>query len=151
MAQQRPELQARLVRDMEDALRRKDRKLLGTIRLVRAEIQRKEKDQQCVLDDAHTVQLLMRMIKQREDAIEQYEKAGREDLAQAERDEIQVIQEYTPAPVSEEQINAAIEQAIAAVGATGMRDMSRVMASARAALPAAPAGTLASMIKKRLS
>lgn len=151
MGQTPDTLQPRLAQDMKDALRAKDQKTLGTIRLVRAEIQRKEKDERTLLHDNDVVQLLRRMVKQRKDALEQFEQAGREDLAQQERHEIDVINRYMPAPVDDAEIEQAIDQAIKDSDIQSMRDMGKLMARVKELLPSADMGVVAAKAKQKMS
>lgn len=151
MGQTLDTLQPRLAQDMKDALRAKDQKTLGTIRLVRAEIQRKEKDERTLLHDNDVIQLLRRMVKQRKEALEQFEKAGREDLAQQERHEIDVINRYMPAPVDDAAIEQAIDQAIKDGDIQSMRDMGKLMARVKELLPSADMGVVAAKAKQKMS
>ena len=115
---------------MKNAMKAKDAKRLSTVRLMLAAIQSQGiaiKNEN--LSDAEIVDVLARMIKQREDSATQYEQGNRPELAAAERDEIVVIREFMPRQLSPEETRAAIAEAIAATGATAMKDMGKVMAA----------------------
>ncbi len=121
-------LKQRLQDDMKDAMRAKDKDRLGAIRLVLAAVKQREVDERIELDDAQTVAVIEKMIKQRRESIAQYQSAGRDDLAAKEQAEIEVIRPYMPEALSEAELEAMIEQAIAATGAQSVRDMGKVMA-----------------------
>jgi len=112
---------------MKAAMKAGDKRRLGVIRLINAAIKQREVDERVELDDTQILVVLDKMLKQRRDSISQFEQAGREDLAAQERFEVDVCQEYMPAPLSEAEIDALISQAIDRTGATGMRDMGKVM------------------------
>jgi uncharacterized protein YqeY len=121
------ELVPRIRDAVKDAMRARDKVRLGTLRLVTAEIQRVEVDERVEVDDARALAILDRMVKQRLDSEAQYRAAGREDLADAEAAEIAVIREFLPAPLSDDELAALIEAAVAETGAEDMREMGRVM------------------------
>ncbi len=121
------ELVPRIRDAVKDAMRARDKERLGTLRLVTAEIQRVEVDERVEVDDARALAILDRMVKQRLDSEAQYRAAGREDLADAEAAEIAVIREFLPAPLSDDELAALIEAAVAETGAEDMREMGRVM------------------------
>lgn len=104
-----------------------DKARLGVIRLIHAAIKQREVDERSELDDTQVLAVLDKMLKQRRDSVAQYTEAGREDLADKERFEIQVCQDYMPAALSAEEIDALISSAIADTGAAGMQDMGKVM------------------------
>jgi uncharacterized protein YqeY len=120
-------LKQRIDADMKAAMRAKDRERLGTVRLILAAIKQREVDERTTLDDTQVLAVLDKMAKQRRDSIAQYEGAGRQDLAEKERRELEVIQEYMPQPLSEAEIAALIDAAVAATGAGGMQEMGKVM------------------------
>lgn len=120
-------LKQRLVAEMKAAMRTRDRERLAAIRLIQAEIQRVEVDERIDLDDERVLAILDRMTKQRRDAMAQYEAAGRAELAARERAEIEVIADFLPAPLSDQEIDALIAAAIEATGAASPRDMGKVM------------------------
>ena len=121
-------LKDRIQDDMKTAMRAKDKQRLGAIRLILAAIKQREVDERIELRDVQTLAVLEKMIKQRRESLAQYQNAGREDLAAQESFEIEMIQAYLPAPLSETDLDAMIAQAIAVTGAQSMRDMGKVMA-----------------------
>ena len=121
-------LKDRIQDDMKAALRAKDKQRLGAIRLILAAIQQREVDERIELNEAQTLAVLEKMIKQRRESLTQYQNAGREDLAAQEAFEIELIQAYLPTPLSEAELDALIVHAIAATGAQSVRDMGKVMA-----------------------
>jgi len=138
--------------DMKVALKAGDKSRLGTIRLILAAIKQREVDERVELDDVAMLAVLDKMVKQRRDSVAQYSAAGREELAQAERDEIAVIQGYLPAPLSEAELQALISGAIAETGAVGMRDMGKVMGLVRPQVQGrAEMGAVSALIKARLA
>jgi len=124
-------LKDRIQDDMKTAMRAKDKQRLGAIRLVLAAIKQREVDERIELNEAQTLAVLEKMIKQRRESLAQYQSAGRADLAAQEAFEIDLIQAYLPAPLSEAELDALIVHAIAATGAQSVRDMSKVMAAIR--------------------
>ena len=137
---------------MKDAMRAKDKERLGAIRLVLAEIKRIEVDERIEIEDARTLAVLDKMVKQRRDSITQYESAGRQELADVEIAEIAVIQDFLPTALSEAEIAELIAQAIADTGAESMRDMGKVMGIIKPKIQGrADAGAVSGLIKKALS
>ncbi|MDS4042770.1 MAG: GatB/YqeY domain-containing protein [Candidatus Competibacter sp.] len=124
-------LKDRIQDDMKAAMRAKEKERLGTIRLILAAIKQREVDERIVLDDGQVLGVLEKMIKQRRESLAQYESAGRADLAAQEAFEIELIQSYLPAPLSEAEIDALVADAIAVTGAQSVRDMGKVMALIR--------------------
>jgi uncharacterized protein len=121
---------------MKDAMKSGDKLRLSTTRLINAAIKNAEIDARTnnkTFDDEALLGLLQKMIKQRQESVELYDKGGRKELADQERGEIKIIQEFLPAQMSDEQANAAIADIIAKEGATGVKDMGKVMASLKAA------------------
>lgn len=114
--------------DMKTAMRAKDKQRLGAIRLILAALKQREVDERIELSDVQTLAVLEKMIKQRRESLAQYQNAGREDLAAQESFEIEIIQAYLPAPLSEADLDAVIANAIAVTGAQSVRDMGKVMA-----------------------
>ena len=144
-------LKARITEDMKAAMRGGDKRRLGVIRLIQSAIKQREVDERVELDDAQVIVTLDKMLKQRRDSIEQYQKASREDLAEQEAFEIGVIQEYMPAALSEAEIDALVDEAIAATGASSMRDMGEVMGRLKPKLQGrADMGEVSKRIKSRL-
>ena len=122
-------LKDRIQDDMKAAMRAKDKQRLGAIRLILAAIKQREVDERIELNEAQTLAVLEKMIKQRRESLTQYQSAGREDLAAQEAFEIDLIQGYLPTPLSEAELDALIARAIAATGAQSVRDMGKVMAA----------------------
>ncbi|MBK5930669.1 GatB/YqeY domain-containing protein [Halochromatium salexigens] len=120
-------LKARLQADMKAAMKSGDKARLGVIRLIHAAIKQREVDERSELDETQVLAVLDKMLKQRRDSVAQYSEAGREDLAEKERFEIEICQDYMPAALSDEEIDALINSAIADTGAAGMQDMGKVM------------------------
>ncbi len=124
----------RLDRDLKDAMRAKDKTRLLAIRSLRAAITEKQKEGGGPLTDDDLVAVVQKQAKQRRDALGQYEDAGREDLAQRERDELTIIAEYLPAQLSDEDIHRTVQEIVTRTGATSMKDMGRVMGEVMSAL-----------------
>ena len=136
---------------MKDAMRARAKERLGAIRLILSEIKRIEVDERIDVDDARLLAVLDKMIKQRRDSINQYENAGRQELADIEQAEIEVIQEFLPEPLSDEELAVMIDEAIAASGAESMRDMGKVMGILKPKIQGrADVGAVSGMIKGKL-
>jgi uncharacterized protein len=123
-------LQERLAHDLKDAMRAKDQVRLLAIRSLRAAILEKEKEGTGPASDDDLLAIVQKQAKQRRDAIEQYEAAGREDLAQKERDELAVLGLYLPEQLSDDDIRRVVHEIVTRSGATSMKDMGRVMGEA---------------------
>ena len=121
-------LKERINEDMKAAMRAREATKLGAIRLLLAAIKQREVDERIVLDDAAVFAVIDKMLKQRRDSITQFEAAGRQDLADAEKFEVELLTAYMPAGLSAEEISAAIAAAISETGAAGPGDMGKVMA-----------------------
>ena len=113
--------------DMKTFMRAKDSARLGAIRLLQAAIKQKEVDERIELNDDQIFSVIQKMLKQRKDSIEAYQKASRQDLIDQEQLEIEVLSKYMPEPLSDEDINQYIEEAIATTGASDMKDMGKVV------------------------
>jgi uncharacterized protein YqeY len=113
---------------MKIAMRAKDKATLNAVRLILAEIKRIEVDERIDVDDARVIAVLDKMCKQRRDSISQYENAGREDLAAQEHFEMSVIQAYMPTPLSNDELECLIKEAISTSGAEAVKDMGKVVA-----------------------
>ena len=136
---------------MKDAMRNRDKARLGTIRLALAELKRIEVDEKS-LDDQRALAVLDKMVKQRRDAIEQFQSAGRTDLADQEQMELEVLTEFLPTPLSETEITELVELAISSTGAASMADMGKVMAVIKPqAQGRADMSAISQIIKSRLS
>ena len=145
------EIRAQLTDAMKAAMRAKDAVRLGTIRMLQAAIKQVEVDERIEPDDARLLAILDKQLKQRTDASKQYRDAGRDDLADKEDAEIEVIREFLPQPLSADEIAALIDQAIADTGASGMQDMGKVMGLLKPKLQGrADMGQVSGQIKARL-
>ncbi len=145
-------LKQRITDDMKAALKGGEKARLGTIRLILAAVKQREVDERIELSDDQVLAVLEKMIKQRRDSIGQYEKAGREELAAQERSEIELIQEYMPEALSDDELAALIDKAIVDSGASEMRDMGKVMALLKPAIQGrAEMGAVSAQVKKRLA
>ena len=144
-------LKHRLTEDMKAAMKGGDKPRLATIRLINAAIKQREVDERIELDDAQVLATLEKMQKQRRDSITAYRDAGREDLAAQEEYEFGVIQDYMPAPLAEAEIEAIVARAIAASGASGPRDMGKVVGLVRPEIAGrADMGEVSRLIKHTL-
>lgn len=136
----------------KDAMRAKDKVRLGTIRMAIAAIRQREIDDQITLTDADILAVLTKMVKQRQDAAQQYDDAGREELAAKERAEISVIETFLPQPLSDAELDALIDEAMTDTGATGMQDMGKVMGQLKPKVQGrTDMGALSGKIKSRLN
>ena len=124
-------LKTRIQEDVKDAMRAHERDQLAALRLVTAAIKQKEVDERIELSDEQVLAVLDKMVKQRRESLEQYEKADREDLAEKERFELGLIQTYLPEPLGADELSALIRNTIAEVGASSIRDMGQVMNALR--------------------
>lgn len=120
-------LKIQLTEDMKTAMRAKDQVSLSTIRLINAAIKQFEVDERTEADDAKVISILTKMVKQRKDSAKIYTEAGRQDLADKENAEIEILNRYLPQMMSPEEIKTVVEAAIAETGASGMADMGKVM------------------------
>ena len=144
-------LKRRITDDMKTAMKAGDKERLKVVRQMLAAIKQVEVDKRTELDDAAALAVLDKMVKQRRDSVEQFERGGRDDLARIELDEIAVIETYLPEPLGEAQLEALIDDAIAATGAETMRDMGKVMAEIRSqAAGRADMGAVGARVKARL-
>jgi hypothetical protein len=137
---------------MKDALRGGDKRSLGVIRLILAAIKQREVDERIELDDVQVTSVLDKMAKQRRDSLEQYQKAGRDDLADQETFELEILKAYLPEQLGDAEIDVLIDEAIQASGANSMKDMGKVMGQLKAKLQGrADMGAVSGRIKDRLS
>ena len=120
-------LKERITEDMKAAMRASEKERLSTIRLVQAAIKQREVDERITLDDTQVLVVLEKMVKQRKESIAQFEQGGRKDLADKERREIELLQAYLPAQLSDSELDALIRDAVAATGAASIKDMGKVM------------------------
>ena len=137
---------------MKGAMRARQKDRLKTIRLILSEIKRVEVDERIDIDDSRLVSILAKMIKQRRDSISQYDQAGRTELSEIEFNEIEVINEFLPAALSDEEINGLIQKAIAETSASSMKDMGKVMGILRPDIQGrADAGDVSKRVKEALN
>ena len=145
-------LQEQISAALKDAMRARDEVKMSTLRLVLTAIKKREKEARSLLEDQEVISVITTQIKQRRESIEQYRQAGREDLAQTEESELQILQGYMPEQVSEEEISNTLDEIIAEVGAVSMKDMGKVMKAAMAKLAGkAEGGAINAMVKEKLS
>ncbi len=136
---------------MKDAMRARAKERLGAIRLIQAEFKRIEVDERIEINDARALAVLDKMVKQRRDSVKQYENAGRQELADVELAEIDVIQEFLPKQLSDEEIAQLIDKAIAQTGASGMQDMGKLMGVLKPQLQGrADMGKVSGLVKSKL-
>ena len=145
-------LKQRLQDEMKAALKAGDKRRLGVIRLINAAIKQREVDERTELDDAQVLAVLDKMVKQRRDSITQYTEAGREDLAEQERYEVEICRTYLPAAMSDDEIAVVVQEAVEATGAASMRDMGKVMAIVKPKVQGlADMGAVSALVKRRLA
>ena len=145
-------LKDQITEDMKNAMRAKDSERLGTIRLLLAAIKQKEVDERIVVDDVAVVAIVDKLIKQRKDSIEAFQKAERKDLADKEAAEQVVLQAYLPARMSADEVTAAVKAIVAETGASGPGDMGKVMGAVKAKLAGkADMGQVSAAVKAALS
>jgi uncharacterized protein len=145
-------LKERITDDMKAAMRARDAERLGTIRLLTAAMKQKEVDERVELDDVAVIGIVDKMLKQRKDSIDAFEKAGRQDLADKEKAEVAVLQAYLPARLSADEIASEVKAIVAEVGAKGPGDMGKVMGAAKARLAGkADMGQVSAAVKAALA
>ena len=145
-------LKDQITEDMKTAMRARDSERLGTIRLLLAAIKQKEVDERIVVDDVAVVAIVDKLIKQRKDSIEAFQKAERKDLADKEAAEQLVLQAYLPARLSVEEVTAAVKAIVADLGASGPGDMGKVMGAVKAKLAGkADMGQVSAAVKAALT
>ena len=146
-------LKEKIVADMTAAMKAKDAARTSTLRMVKAAMTNREKEGGEALTDEDVTKLLRSQVKQRRDSVEQYEKAGRQDLVDKEQAEIAVIEAYLPQAASAEEIEQAVNDAVAQTSATSMKDMGAVMKAAMANLAGknADGRAVSEAVKRRLS
>ena len=145
-------LKERITSDMTAAMKSKDASRLSTLRMVKAAVQNREIEKGGELSEEELTKALQSLVKQRRDSVEQYEKAGRAELAETERAEIAVIEEYLPRAASREEVERAVAEAIAETGASTMKEMGAVMKAAQARLAGrnADGRTVSEVVKAKL-
>jgi uncharacterized protein YqeY len=145
-------LKEQITEDMKTAMRAKDVERLGTVRLLLAAIKQKEVDERVVVDDVAVVAIVDKLIKQRKDSIEAFQKAARTDLADKEAAEMKILQAYLPARMSAEEVSAAVKAIVVELGATGPGDMGKVMGAVKAQLAGkADMGQVSAAVKAALA
>lgn len=145
-------LKARILDDMKAAMRDKDQPRLVAVRMLRAEIQRREVDEQVELDDEQVLSVVQKMIKQSQAAIEQFVQGNRPDLAEKEQADLDVVSVYLPEPLSDADVAQIIDSAMSETGASSMKDMGQVMALVKNKVQGrADMGKLSQLIKQKLS
>ena len=141
----------RLKDEQKAAMKARDKARLGAIRLALAAIKQREVDEKITLADDDIVAVLTKMVKQRRDSVAQYEAAGRQDLADVELAEISVLEEIMPQPLSNDEVAALLDEAIAATGAAGMQDMGKVMGVLKPQIQGrADMGKVSQLVKTKL-
>jgi len=144
-------LKDRITDDMKSAMRAGEKERLSTIRLALAAIKQREVDERITLDDAQVLAVLEKMIKQRREAVTQFEAGGRADLVSKENAEIALLQTYLPAQMSSAEIDALIAEAVAATGAASIKDMGKVMGIVKPKVQGrADMGAVSARIKQKL-
>jgi uncharacterized protein YqeY len=144
-------LKDRITEDMKSAMRAGEKERLGTVRLALAAIKQREVDERISLDDTQVLAVLEKMIKQRREAITQFQSGGRADLVAKESAEISVLQQYLPAQMSEAEIDTLIQEAIKSTGAASIKEMGKVMAAVKPkAQGRTDMGALSARIKQKL-
>jgi uncharacterized protein YqeY len=145
-------LKDRITDDMKAAMRAKDSERLSAIRMLLAALKQKEIDERITLDDAMVVAIVDKLIKQRKDSLDQFRKAGRDDLADKEAAELLVLEVYLPQRLSGDEIDAAVRAIVAELGAKGPGDMGKVMAAVKQALAGkADMGLVSGAVKRALA
>ncbi|MCE2595988.1 GatB/YqeY domain-containing protein [Motilimonas cestriensis] len=145
-------LKEKLQDQQKAAMRAKDKVRLGAIRMLMAEIKQREVDNRIELSDDDIIAVITKMVKQRKDSIAQFEAADRQDLVDKESEELNVLQEFLPQPLTEEEVNSIIAAALESTGAQGMQDMGKVMAAIKSQIQGrADMGQVSGKIKASLS
>ncbi|MGA8048896.1 MAG: GatB/YqeY domain-containing protein [Burkholderiales bacterium] len=145
-------LKDRIGEDMKAAMRARDQARLSAIRLLLAAMKQKEVDERVALTDADVLSIIDKMMKQRRESVAQFESAGRADLVNAEKFEMQVLSEYLPKQLSDAEITQAIDAAVSESGASGVKDMGKVMGLLKPRLAGrADMGQVSALVKARLS
>ena len=138
--------------DLRQAMLDKDDLVRDTIRMFLSEVQRFEIDNKEDVDDVKALQIINKMIKQRNDSISQFRDGGREDLADKEEQEVQILSKYKPQQLSEEEVTIKVQEAIEVTGASSMQDIGKVMGSLKSSLAgAADMGMVSRVVKEKLS
>ena len=145
-------LKEQITEDMKSAMRAKEAERLGTIRLLLAAIKQREVDERITVDDAGIIAIIEKLIKQRKDSIDQFQKAGRTDLVDQESKELAILQAYMPAQLSAAEVQSAIQKVIVDLGASGPQDMGKVIGALKAQLAGkADMGMVSGLVKAALA
>lgn len=145
-------LKGQITEDMKSAMKAGEKDRLKVVRLILAAIKQIEVDTRETLDDAAVLTVITKMVKQRRDSVEQFVAGNREDLAEIERSEILILEQYLPQQLSEAEITAMVDEVIKATGAESIRDMGKVMGQIKAkAAGSADMGTVGGIVKQRLN
>ena len=145
-------MQDKILSDMKDAMKAKDKSRVMALRLLRASIQRREVDERIELDDASVLSVIQKMIKQGKDSIEQFEKGNRQDLVDKENVTLQVLEEYLPKQLTDADIELLLDDAFEATGAATIKEMGKVMGWLKPKLQGkADMGSVSAKIKQRLT
>ena len=146
------ELKQQITTEMKAAMRAKEKARLSTIRMILADIKRIEVDERIELDDTRVLAVLDKMSKQRRDSISQFEEAARMDLADAERQELEVIKTFLPQPLTDEEIAALVKDAATSTNASSMQDMGKIMGVLKPKIQGrADMSTVSKLVKEQLS
>ena len=145
-------LRERVNEDVKAAMKAREAERLGTLRLLTAALKQREVDERITLDDTGVIAVIEKMLKQRRDSVEQYEKAGRQDLADAEKREMAILKAYLPQPLGEDEVAAIVAEAVAASGAASASDMGKVMAIVKPRVAGrADMGRVSALVKAKLA
>lgn len=145
-------LKTRVTNDMKLAMKAKDKAALKAVRMILGAIKQREVDERIELDDAQVLSVIQKMVKQRKDSISQFKDAGRTDLVDVEEAELLIINNYMPEQLSDEEVSAAVDKAIADSGASSMQDMGKLMGLLKSQLEGkADMGAVSGLIRSKLS
>ena len=145
-------IREKLLNDMKEAMKNKNLVRKNTVQMVRAAVLQVEKDKQIELTDEQIIEIIAKEVKKRKDAATEFEKSGREDLINQNKEEIEILSEYLPKQLSIEEIEEVVKNIISELGATGMKDMGPVMKQAKEKIGAAADGkTISDAVKKLLA
>jgi len=137
--------------DLKQAMLEKNDLVRDTIRMFLSEVQRYEIDNKEEVDDTKALQIINKMIKQRNDSISQFKDGGRDDLADKEQSEVDILSKYKPAQLSEEEVSKKVNEAIEQSGASSMQDMGKVMGQLKSLAGSADMGLISKLVKEKLS
>lgn len=143
-------LKEKLAQDLKSSMKNKEIVRKNTVQLIRTAVLQVEKDKKVTLDDEDILELIAKQLKQRKDSLPEYEKSGREDLISQLKQEMEVLMEYLPKQLSEEELRPIVEEAVKAVGAASMKDMGKVMSAVMPKVKGRADGKMISDIAKSL-